>query len=196
MNKVKIEIKNRWTGSVLFEYEKEENTIKDTLVQAIKEGANLEEANLEGANLEGANLEEANLRGADLTGANLEEANLRGADLRGADLIGAYLEGANLRGANLEGAYLEGAYLYVSDDEIDQDEIINNFEKDTGLKLTETYINNDIIPTRWNCLWRNGLIIKKYEVAPKVKEIKKMTVSEICRELGYDIEIVKEENDE
>ena len=27
--KVKVEIKNRWTGSVLFEYEDEDNTIKN-----------------------------------------------------------------------------------------------------------------------------------------------------------------------
>ena len=33
--KIKIEIKKRWTGSVLFEYEKEGNTVKDTLIEAI-----------------------------------------------------------------------------------------------------------------------------------------------------------------
>ena len=51
MSKVKIEIKNRWTGSVLFEYEKENNTLKETLEKAIEEGANLEGANLKGSNL-------------------------------------------------------------------------------------------------------------------------------------------------
>ena len=217
MNKLKIEIKNRWTGDVLFEYEKENNTVKDTLIEAVKERANLEGADLEGANLYGANLEGANLEGAylkgtylygadlegaDLEGANLYRANLKGADLERANLKGTYLkgtylyganlEGADLEGANLEGANLEGAYLYLSDEEIEQDKIIDNFEKNTGLKLTETYINHDIIPTRWNCFWRNGLIIRKYEVAPVVKEVKKMTVSEICKELGYEIEIIKE----
>ena len=64
MSKIKIEIKNRWTGSVLFEYEKENNTIKDTVEKAVRGGANLEGANLEGANLRGANLEGANLEGA------------------------------------------------------------------------------------------------------------------------------------
>jgi len=91
--KVKIEIKTVG-GSILFSLEKEDNTIRHTLEQAVKEGANLEGANLRGANLEGANLE----------GANLEGANLRGANLRGANLEGANLRGANLRGANLEGA--------------------------------------------------------------------------------------------
>ena len=102
---IKIEIKSIF-GNVLFEYTKESNTIKDTLIKAVEEGANLYCANLRGANLEGANLE-----GANLEGANLYCANLRGANLRGAYLEGAYLEGAYLEGANLEGAYLEGAYL-------------------------------------------------------------------------------------
>ena len=43
--KTKIEIKSIW-GSVLFSYEKEDNTIKDTLEEAINSGANLRGANL------------------------------------------------------------------------------------------------------------------------------------------------------
>jgi len=62
------------SGKVLFEYEKENNTLRDTLIQAADKGANLEGANLYGANLEGANLEGANLEGAYLKGANLEGA--------------------------------------------------------------------------------------------------------------------------
>ena len=76
--KIKIDIKSIF-GEVLFSFEKENNTIKDTL----------EEANLRGANLRGANLRDANLRGAYLGGANLGSANLRGANLIGADLRGA-----------------------------------------------------------------------------------------------------------
>ena len=91
--KIKIEIKSV-SGKVLFELEKENNTIKETLEQAIKEnanliGANLYNANLECANLEDANLEDANLYNANLEGANLECANLRGANLRSANLEGA-----------------------------------------------------------------------------------------------------------
>jgi len=114
--KNKLQIKNRFTGTLLFEFEKEDNTIKETLLEALKQGANLLGADLKGAYLRGANL-----RGADLQGANLLDANLRGvylqgaylldANLRGADLQGAYLQGANLRGADLQGAYLQGAYL-------------------------------------------------------------------------------------
>ena len=108
--KIKIDIKSIF-GNVLFSFEKENNTIKDTLVEANLIGANLEGANLRGAYLEDANLEDANLRGAYLVGANLIDANLEDANLVGANLIGAYLIGANLIGANLEDANLRGAYL-------------------------------------------------------------------------------------
>ena len=47
---VKIEIKS-FFGRVLFEYSKENNTIKDTIEEAIKCGANLRGAYLGGANL-------------------------------------------------------------------------------------------------------------------------------------------------
>lgn len=121
--KIKIDIKSIF-GNVIFSFEKENNTIKDTLVEAYLkdadlgnaslEGADLEGAYLRGANLEyaylkGASLEVANLKGANLEGANLEYANLRGANLEGANLRGANLRNANLEGANLEDADLEGA---------------------------------------------------------------------------------------
>ena len=102
--KIKLQIKSRWTGSVLFEYEKENNTIKDTLIAAVKSGADLSDAYLSGADLRGADLSDAYLRGADL-----RDAYLRGADLRGADLSDAYLRDADLRGANLRDADLRGA---------------------------------------------------------------------------------------
>ena len=80
--KIKLQIKSRWTGSVLFEYEKENNTIKDTLIAAVKSGAYLRGAYLRGADLSGADLS-----GADLRGADLSDAYLRGADLSGAKEI-------------------------------------------------------------------------------------------------------------
>ena len=119
MNKeIKISIKNRWTGSILFEYSSVDNTLAKTVTEALKGDANLRDANLRDANLRDANLCGANLcgadlcgadlRGADLRGANLRGANLRGADLRDADLRDADLRGANLRGADLRGANLRG----------------------------------------------------------------------------------------
>ena len=69
MTKIKIEIKNSWTGEILFEYEKENNTIKDTLVEAVSRGADLRDAYLRDAYLRGADLRDADLCGADLRDA-------------------------------------------------------------------------------------------------------------------------------
>ena len=71
--KTKIQIKTG-IGSLLFEYETEDNSIKKTLEEAAKQRA------------------------------YLQGADLRGADLQGADLQGAYLQGAYLQGADLQGA--------------------------------------------------------------------------------------------
>lgn len=56
---VKIKIKSIF-GNVLFEYSKENNTIKDTVEEAVRRGANLRGANLDGAYLDGAYLRGAN----------------------------------------------------------------------------------------------------------------------------------------
>ena len=111
---IKIEIRNRWTGSVVFEYTKEGNTITETVLDAIRRGADLRDADLRDADLRDANLRDANLCDADLCDANLCGADLRGANLRDADLCDADLRGANLRDANLRGAYLSGADLRVA----------------------------------------------------------------------------------
>ena len=75
MNKeIKISIKSRWTGSILFEYSSVDNTLAKTVTEALKGGANLYGANLRGAVL----------RGADLYGADLREADLR-------EAIGTYM---------------------------------------------------------------------------------------------------------
>jgi uncharacterized protein YjbI with pentapeptide repeats len=129
---MKIEIKSRFSGEVLFAHKREGNTMRITLEMAVKasvdlygadlsganlthanlSGADLTRANLTGANLYGANLTGANLYGANLSGANLTHANLSGANLTHANLTGANLYGANLSDANLYGTYLYGADLY------------------------------------------------------------------------------------
>ena len=84
MKEIKIEIKKRCTGSILFEYSSVDNTIAKTVLEALKG-----EAYLYGADLRGSNL-----RGADLRGSNMCEANLCGSNLRGANLCeakGAYM---------------------------------------------------------------------------------------------------------
>ena len=67
-----IEIKNRWTGAVL--YSGEHADVKEAIEAAVKADANLARTYLADANLTGANL-----TGAYLTGANLSGANLSGA---------------------------------------------------------------------------------------------------------------------
>ena len=101
---IKKSIKNRWTGSIIFEYSSVDNTLAKTVLEALKCGADLRGADLCGADLRGADL-----RGADLCGADLRGADLCGADLCGADLCGANLRGADLRGADLREADLRGA---------------------------------------------------------------------------------------
>lgn len=66
---IKIEIRNRWTGSVVFEYTKEGNTITETVLDAIRRGADLHSADLCDANLRGADLRCANLCDVDLRDA-------------------------------------------------------------------------------------------------------------------------------
>ena len=61
-----IEIKHRITENVLFSHTCEDNTIKITVEQAVKSGADLRVANLYGANLSEAYLSEADLSGANL----------------------------------------------------------------------------------------------------------------------------------
>ena len=112
---IKIEIRNRWTGAVVFEYTKEGNTITETVLDAIRRGANLRDADLRDADLRDADLYGAYLRGANLYGADLCGAYLRGANLYGAYLCGANLRDANLRDADLRDADLRGANLYGAD---------------------------------------------------------------------------------
>jgi len=100
---MKIEIKNRYDSDVLFSFECENNTIKKTLLEGIKQGADFSYADLSCANLEGLYL-----HGADFSYADLSCANLSCADLSCADLSCANLSGANLSGADFSCADLRG----------------------------------------------------------------------------------------
>ena len=99
------------TGCTIFELEKENNTIKDTLIAGFRSDADLRGADLRDADLSFADLSFADLRDADLSDVNLRYAYLRGADLRGTDLSFADLRNANLRGADLRNADLSDVNL-------------------------------------------------------------------------------------
>jgi len=107
------QIKHRYSGDVIFEVEVD--SLKEAVVAAVKQGSDLQDADLRGADLRGAYLQDADLQGAYLQDADLQDADLRGADLQDADLRGAYLQDADLQGAYLRGAYLRGAYLQDAD---------------------------------------------------------------------------------
>jgi uncharacterized protein YjbI with pentapeptide repeats len=122
---INFDILNRFSGAVQFtaEIDCAENAPTGIKIGLAVKWAIKNDANLADANLAGAYLADANLAGAYLAGANLADATLAGANLAGAYLADAYLAGANLAdatlaGANLAGAYLADAYL-ISDRIID-----------------------------------------------------------------------------
>ena len=65
MEKIKIEIKSIY-GKVLFSWESENNTQRETILEAIKQNANLSSADLSSADLRYADLSSADLRYTDL----------------------------------------------------------------------------------------------------------------------------------
>ncbi len=95
---MKTQIKNRYSGAVIFECD-----------------GDLSSANLSSANLSSANLSSADLRSADLRSADLRYADLRSADLSSANLSSANLSSANLRSADLRSADLRSADLRYAD---------------------------------------------------------------------------------
>src|SRR5436190_499440 len=102
-----IQIRNRWTGEVIHTDEQAE-TLRDAVIRAIANRANLGAADLRDANLSAANLRDADLRDADLRDANLRDANLSAANLR--DAIGVDLTGADT------GNLSEAEYLRIRDE--------------------------------------------------------------------------------
>ena len=114
--KTKIEIKNIW-GSVIFEYEKENNSLSETVKEYIRKelSSGKSSVDLRSANLRSADLCFANLRSADLSSADLRFANLRSADLSFANLSSTNLHSADLSSANLSFANLRFANLRSAD---------------------------------------------------------------------------------
>jgi len=104
-----MQILERYSEKVIFA--SQHKTMKETVVDALWNGADLSEANLFEVDLSKADLSYANLSDASLIEANLSEANLREINLENANLIGADLSNADLRGADLSNANLRRANL-------------------------------------------------------------------------------------
>ena len=164
--KIKIDIKSIF-GNVLFSFEKDNNTIKDTL---------------EEANLGGSNLEDANQRGADLRGANLGGVYLGGADLRAVDyseftsflasecpIEGSFIGWKKCRGYIIKLKICEDAYRSsstslkcrcskaevleiqnISGSIADITRICSNHDKNFIYKVGETVEVKDFDKCRWN----------------------------------------------
>jgi uncharacterized protein YjbI with pentapeptide repeats len=98
-------------NNVLFSLEEENNTLRKTIEEAVRQHANLCRANLCEADLQGVNLQGVILQDVDLSFSNLQGANLQGAILQGAYLQGTNLQDANLQGACLQDSNFKGANL-------------------------------------------------------------------------------------
>ena len=97
---MKIEIKHRYTGSVLFAHDAEENSLKITLAMAIKSGADFTGANFTDADFTGANFYRADFTGANFTDADFTDADFTDADFTGADFYRADFYRADFTGAD------------------------------------------------------------------------------------------------
>ena len=95
-----FEIKNRFSGEILFSLECE--SFKVCVEIAVNKKADLRYADLRNADLGYADLRNADLRYANLRNADLRNADLRNANLRYADLRYADLRNADLRYADLD----------------------------------------------------------------------------------------------
>ena len=105
------------SGVTLFTYECEDNAIKKTVEEAVRQRVSLIGAFLTGVDLKGADLSNGDFRGAnlslsDLSGADLSEATFGGAYMYGTDLRMTDLSGTDLSGADLSEALFEGAEIY------------------------------------------------------------------------------------
>ena len=144
-----MEIKNRYTGEVIFSGDYE--TTRQCVEAALSSGADLSEADLS----------EADLSRANLSGADLSEADLSRANLSGADLIGAYLSRANLRWADLSRAYLSRANLSGATGAI-------QWQAPRGCKrVCISVAHGDKVMHKIGCFWGDtdeaaAAIIKKY----------------------------------
>ena len=107
---MKREIKNV-DKQVLFSYDCEDNTIKKTIEEAVKQKVNLKFADFHNLYLFNINFYNANLHSADFSYAYLNYTDFRYADLSDANFRGANLRDTNLHGANLHNADLENANL-------------------------------------------------------------------------------------
>ncbi len=92
----KIEIKNRWTGIVIYSCDVPDDVPSGMALRHALEKAVVSNSNLRNSDLSGSDLSGSNLRNSDLSGSDLSGSNLRNSDLSGSNLSGSDLSGSNL----------------------------------------------------------------------------------------------------
>jgi uncharacterized protein YjbI with pentapeptide repeats len=164
---MKILITNRLDGSIIFEYECENNCIKTTLEEAVRREIKIMYADFSNCDLSGANLSGAvihsemvntNLKGANLTNAkllsNLSGANLEGVNLQNATLMGCDFSSANLSNANLKMTVLSFNNLYktnFSGAQLDMEDVdhFRGNDVDDETNFSNTVLDNEITITNF-----------------------------------------------
>lgn len=115
---MKVAIKHRKTGDVLFEYTtpgSKHVSALDVLSFAIKCGADLRGADLSNVNFEQEKQPDSFLFRADLSGADFSGSNLQGMSFSDVDLNGATFRKTLLRGAVFAGVNLQNANMSYAD---------------------------------------------------------------------------------
>jgi hypothetical protein len=72
---MKHQIKNRWTGEVIYEGEAE--TLRDLVATAVKAKVSLRGSDLSGSDLRGSDLRDSDLSGSDLSGSDLRGVKIK-----------------------------------------------------------------------------------------------------------------------
>jgi len=107
-----IQIKHYVDGSILFEYDKEDNTISETLREAARQGISLRGAELSFYNIDCVGLHDVDLRKAQFELSRIYNTNFYGTDLRGANFKRAIIIESSFDKANLLGANFKDSKIY------------------------------------------------------------------------------------
>lgn len=145
----------------------QKKTIKEAVLEALRRGLRLHNADLKGADLQGIDLQRVNMPFTDFTDANLEGANLSGtifdgsrfwkAKLKNAILHKTSLSKVDFSGADLTNAQMNNAYIPHS---VFVDAILKNASLKNALLSSSIFMNTNmegailenanVVNVKWN----------------------------------------------
>lgn len=134
-----IDIKNWKTGEIIFSHTCEDNTIKKTVEEAVKQGINLAYADLKDTDLSNVNLSHENLSNAILDYTDLSYSDLSYTDLSNANLCNINLRYSNLSYSSLRYVDLSSANLFnanLSYSDLSHTDLSNANLNSTNLRYT------------------------------------------------------------